>query len=362
MDAQKRREALTLLLEEFAESYARKKGALKLREWLSGELREHLPEKSAEEIDAISSDILSNLAVQEEKKVSLEKFTEQGRSKEGWFASELKKDTAGMTDSERDAMLRSMHEAAAKNQADVVNLTKPENAEPVVPEAIPPITNSYQADEAARAIGRKVADNSTINVVISSEVIEAVSQRMRPRNEGYAEVIESELTSGDNTGLKAAAAGAVYTGAESGVIEMPEDDRPVLASAAAFQGVETAEILTRRIPLEETVERLERTGVSVCSGVVSAIKGAKAGAAAGAKIGSAFGWLGSAAGTVIGGLVGGVTGYMAGGRLGDSIVERVQRGRPRALQKAANVLKTVAKSAWEGVKSIGRGIMSIFGF
>ena len=362
MDAQERREALTLLLEEFAESYAAKKDRVNLSEWLADELREHLPEKTPEEIDAISSGILSGLEVQEEKKVSLEKFTEQGRSKESWFASELKKDTASMSEGERAEVLHSIDEAVSRNQADVVNLAKPQDAQPVTPEVIAPITNSYQADEAAKTIGRKAADNATINIVISSEVIEAVSQRMKSRTPAYADVIEAELASGSSTGLKTAAAGAIYAGAEHGVIDMPEDNRPVLAGASAFQGVETAEILSRKLPLEETVERLERTGVSVCSGIVSAVKGAQAGAKAGAAIGSAFGWIGSAAGTVIGGLVGGVTGYLAGGRVGDAVVDRVQKVRPRAIERAAGVVKRVAKAAWEGVKSFGRTVLSWFGF
>ena len=359
MTNDERREALRLLLESFISDYTENKGTRSLNEWLAGKLKEHLPAKTDEELSTVSNDIIRSLVVQEEKKKSLADFTAQGRSKESWLAGELKRDTEGMTENERDEYLRAVNDSVTQTRADLVNLIKDSDTEPLTPESAQPITNDYQAKASALDTAKKAADNATINIILSSEAVEAIAGTYHLKG---SQVIADELTSGNNTGLKAAAAGAVYAGAEREVIDMPRDYRAELSSASAFQGIETASIMADDEPVIEKVERLERLGLSVCAGISSAVKGAKKGAEAGAKIGSAFGWIGSAVGGFVGGVVGGVAGYFAGSRTSDAIVGGIKKVRPKMIERVVSTVKNVARTAWEGVKSIGRTVMGWLGF
>ena len=65
-------------------------------DWLSDLLQEKMPEKSAEEVRGIAEEITTTLEEQERCKKSLEDAVKQGRSKESWFASEVKKATSHM--------------------------------------------------------------------------------------------------------------------------------------------------------------------------------------------------------------------------------------------------------------------------
>lgn len=66
--------------------------------WLSEKLQLEMPEKSKEEITALSQEIIDSLQVFEDNKVSLtEHLSKKGRSKESWFATELKKYTSKLS-------------------------------------------------------------------------------------------------------------------------------------------------------------------------------------------------------------------------------------------------------------------------
>ena len=82
---------------------------------------------------------------------------------------------------------------------------------------------------------------------------------------------------------------------------------------------------------------------------IGARLGQKAGATLGAMVGSVVPILAPVAATV-GGFIGGVVGKVAGSAVGQAI--------KRGAQKIVDVAKPVLKSAWEGVKSVGRSIVS----
>ncbi|MBQ2758571.1 MAG: hypothetical protein IJE93_02260 [Clostridia bacterium] len=65
--------------------------------WLSFKLKEYLPEKTEAEIQIISQEIIETITVNEEKAGSLRDAVANGRSKEGWFASEVKNATSAMS-------------------------------------------------------------------------------------------------------------------------------------------------------------------------------------------------------------------------------------------------------------------------
>lgn len=94
----------------FLKSYAASQ-ELPLAQWLAQELHKQLPEKSANEVEAISSEIISALQTAEEMKASQQKAIAIGRSKESWFASKVMQATADMPISERAEYLQSLEEA-----------------------------------------------------------------------------------------------------------------------------------------------------------------------------------------------------------------------------------------------------------
>lgn len=91
--------AIKPIFKEFMGCYAANKDK-PVDEWLSVKLREKLPDKSEKEIQAITKEIVETIEIDEAKKVSLSKAVENGRSKEEWFASEIKKSTSAMSTQE----------------------------------------------------------------------------------------------------------------------------------------------------------------------------------------------------------------------------------------------------------------------
>lgn len=74
----------------FLESYYDNKDKMTLEEWLNNELQKYLPQKTIEELEKFTDDILETLEWNERNEKSLEKAVESGSSKEIWFANELK--------------------------------------------------------------------------------------------------------------------------------------------------------------------------------------------------------------------------------------------------------------------------------
>ncbi|NLG32997.1 MAG: hypothetical protein GX550_05715 [Syntrophomonadaceae bacterium] len=95
----------------FVESYVAYQKDMSMPKWLQMELKEHLPDKSEKEINEISSEIINTLTVNEEKKLSLEQAIQNGRSKEAWFASEIKQATSNMSTQEAIKYLQNLDDA-----------------------------------------------------------------------------------------------------------------------------------------------------------------------------------------------------------------------------------------------------------
>lgn len=103
-------EALKPVVEDFVECYVQNQDK-PVEEWLGDKMQQSLPDKTPEEIQSMTDEILSNLEVIEEKKESLNKAIEKGISKESWFASETQKAVSGMTTHEAMGYLRNLDEA-----------------------------------------------------------------------------------------------------------------------------------------------------------------------------------------------------------------------------------------------------------
>ena len=104
-------EALKSIQKKFMISYLSNKDKMTIEQWLYSEMVESLPECNATEIEKMSNDIITTLKIQEEKKASLEKAIQSGRSKESWFASEVKRATSQMSAQESSKYLQNLDNA-----------------------------------------------------------------------------------------------------------------------------------------------------------------------------------------------------------------------------------------------------------
>ena len=102
---------LSSVISDFVKSYEGKTENISDEEWLFTQFRVHLPEKSNEELTQITREITDGIKAQEESKKSLNEAVSKGRSKESWFAGEMKKAVSGMSAFEAAQYLRSLNEA-----------------------------------------------------------------------------------------------------------------------------------------------------------------------------------------------------------------------------------------------------------
>jgi len=89
-------EAVKQIIKDFVECYATNKDK-PVNEWLGQKLQENLSEKSQEEIQRITEEIITTIQVDEKNKSSLAEAVANGRSRESWFASETEKATSAMS-------------------------------------------------------------------------------------------------------------------------------------------------------------------------------------------------------------------------------------------------------------------------
>lgn len=98
-------------ISDFMSSYAKKSESTSDGEWLLTQFKESMPEKNEEELTQIRDKIIDSIQSQEAAKKSLHSALSQGRSKESWFAQEIKKATSGMSALESAKYLQSLDEA-----------------------------------------------------------------------------------------------------------------------------------------------------------------------------------------------------------------------------------------------------------
>ena len=102
---------------DFLESYAASKDKMPVEEWLPQELQKQLPEKTSEEIEEMSTEIISSLKVTGDMKVSQQKAIAAGRSKDSWFASTILQSTSQMSAQESARYLQNLDDAVKNANA-----------------------------------------------------------------------------------------------------------------------------------------------------------------------------------------------------------------------------------------------------
>lgn len=147
---------------EFLESYAAAKDKMPVEEWLPQELQKQLPERTSEEIQEMSTEIITSLKVTEEMKVSQQKAIASGRSKESWFASTVLKSISQMSAQESAKYLRSLDDAVKNVNAAMHEAITTKGSGYTIPNQNPNLdgfiaeqhhVNSFNMDAAAKGSG-----------------------------------------------------------------------------------------------------------------------------------------------------------------------------------------------------------------
>ena len=133
-----------------------------VEEWLPQELQKQLPEKTYEEIEEMSTEIISSLKVTEDMKVSQQKAIAAGRSKDSWFASTILHSTSQMSAQESARYLQSLDDAV-KNANEAMHETiTTEGSGYIIPSMNPNLdgfiaeqhhVNSFNMNAAAKGSG-----------------------------------------------------------------------------------------------------------------------------------------------------------------------------------------------------------------
>ena len=436
-----------------------------IKEWLRQKLQENLPEKTLEEIQNITDDIIFSLEVTEKKQQSLEEAINNGRSKESWFASETQKAVSAMSQKETVEYLSNLDEAlnnanealyhtittkagivsqnanldgfiAEQYHAQTFNMNAEATGSPYRAKVLEPNGKGYAknsvdieiVDSNGRVVKRyqskycqdakatlsawlrgdyrgqqflmpegqqsgifkkcttvlEAPDGTTSkplskenakkmqndaqsgtweevnwneyrsrdvtmgiaksarNAAVQSIVIEAgfdIAQKLcRGEAIDGEEVVETALTTGADSGIKAATAGAIKVGAEKGIIPSVLKETSVAGNVAvvAIENVKViGKMMSGELTGKEGIEKMEQTTIATLAGLSVSAPVAKMGAA----VGAVFGPVGSA----VCGFIGGTVSYLAGSKMGETITKGAQKVRD-----------TVVK----GVKAVGRGISS----
>ena len=159
-------------------------------------------------------------------------------------------------------------------------------------------------------------------------------------------MVEAAWRTGADTGVKAAAGGALTVASEKGILSiLPKSMAPGTITKIACVAVENVKILWKvakgDLTMSEGLEHMGRTSTAMISGLACAGAGAGIGAAA-------LGWI-PIVGPIAGGLIGGIVGYTAGSAVG----EKVFNGAKKVAEKG----KEIVKRAWEGAKEFVGGIL-----
>ncbi|TGY96221.1 hypothetical protein E5329_11310 [Petralouisia muris] len=212
--------------------------------------------------------------------------------------------------------------------------------------------NVYNTRELAINLGKQ-AGVAGMQAALLTTGISLAGQVFNGEEIDGNEVVEAALRTGADTGVKAAAGGALTVASEKGVFSiLPKPMAPGTITKIACVAVKNVKILWKvakgDLTMSEGLEHMGRTSTAMVSGLACAGAGAGIGAAA-------LGWI-PIVGPIAGGLIGGIVGYTAGSAVG----EKVFNGAKKIAEKGGEVVKR----AWEGIKELGGsivdGIRSLF--
>lgn len=214
----------------FLKSYAASQSQeVPLAQWLAQELHKQLPKKSANEVEAISNEIISALQTAEEMKASQQKAIAIGRSKESWFASKVMQATADMPIPKRAEYLQSLEEAIKSANEATYKVIAAENGS----------SNSASASTAGaqtEAAEKRQESNSALNIgkqachagvqTAATTAGKNIAQKVINGEEiDGDEVAKKAVDAGVDEAVKVAVAGATKVAEEKGWIPREANEK-----------------------------------------------------------------------------------------------------------------------------------------
>ena len=233
--------------------------------------------------------------------------------------------------------------------------------------------NHYEVSDLARNIGQSAAFAGITSAGITAGFDIAAKIAQGKEIEG-AEVIETALKTGADTGVKAAVSGAIKVASEKGLIAVIPKGTPAgMIANVVHVGIENIKIISKiasgELTAKEGLDQMGETTTGIVGGIIAGGIGAEKGAIVGALAGSLLGPVGTAVGAVVGGFVGGTVGYIAGSEVGKGIGKVINNIRDKAVEVAkgivetgARVVENVGRAISSGIESAGRAIASLFGW
>ncbi|MGL4987444.1 MAG: glycine zipper family protein [Treponemataceae bacterium] len=328
-----------------------------LENWLPQKMQESLPQKNQKEIESIISEIVSFIKLNEEKKISLQKAIESGRSKESWLASELKKQTQELTDEQSAEYYSNIYNAfdgQNKEYKKILDI-EPEKSEDLDTKN----WNEYKAKEFSTKIAEKVSENSSFGTLFTSEAFDFVQKNMTDTDFSAADIYEDLLDAKNDYNLKTTIASAINVGYEKDFFPsiIQKDFAEPASAAIACVAVECTRVFKKfgngTLTVEEACEGVAQTSACVASTTVEHA-GMTVGAKIGGMIGAAFGVLGSS--------VGGFVGAIAGKALGTEAGKAITKGIHTVKEKVVEGVKWVGEKVKQGWNTFTTGIQEFFSF
>lgn len=340
-------ENLKAILKHFVESYMKNRDTMELDEWLAFEFKNNLEGISDDEAKKMSDEIIESLKAAEESKASLENAIKQGRSKESWFASQIKKATADMSDQEAAEFLNDLEQAINETDEDFNENGKSCNEK---------ITSFNKATikQMAMNLIKKICKFALKRFMFIDLDSEELKNALKDENVESSEEIEKDLILGNDFGLKVAAAGALKVASEKGVVKELKGATSDVISNIAYVGIENIKtqikVAQGVISAKEGMDEYEKTTVSSVAALIFEHMrkygkkiGKKVGEKVGKKIGSIFGKKGEKIGEKIGSNIGSMTGYkmadaiaIGAEKIGSYIEEKAKEVGNKALYKLKN--------------------------
>lgn len=207
--------------------------------------------------------------------------------------------------------------------------------------------NHFQTKDLAMSIGKN-AGVMALQAAAVMTGLNIVGKLFKGESVEPDELVENAIKTGADTSVKVVAAGTLQIAVHKGILSFIPKTTPagVIANIASA-GIENMKILAKvasgELSFTKGIDHMGRTTTSMIGGFAGMAKGAAVGA-------SMTSWI-PVVGPVLGvvtGFVGGMVGYFGGSKLGDSIYN--------AGKAVAKVARDVAKTAWEGLKAVGRGV------
>ncbi|WP_044973324.1 hypothetical protein [Ruminococcus sp. HUN007] len=351
-----------------------------VRPYLERKFGEYLPEKSKDELNHSIDTIMSTIRQNNENLRDLDAAKERGVNRDAWFAEKTK---SVLENESREAAVKFYEDCSESLQQvnefiydtltgkdtssqkdmviDIEAYEVHDDNQPSGQNWDEKSWNEYKLSELAMGVGKQAANNAVLKAAASvgSEIVESI---VTGESVDVGEVVERAVTSGLDTGAKAAVAGSLYIASEKGMLRILPKGTPVkVLTNIAYTAVENIKIAfkvaTGKMTVSEGLSRAGDVAVSVLAGMATdALKtGVKVAATA------VFGPVGAAVSTVVTSSLS----KMAGGKIATAVsegVKKVATGAVNIVKTAGRAIVDTGRKVVEKVKSVGQRIANFFGF